>query len=65
MINNKKTYIGSEQNEYLAAQLYDKVAILINGLKVSKNVNSIGQNKLQLLQKRCHLNFEGEHIIFR
>ena len=42
MINNKKTYIGSEHNEIEAAKLYDKVAILINGLKVYDSLNIVG-----------------------
>jgi hypothetical protein len=35
MGNFKKVYIGAIENEEDAAQLYDKIAIIIHGLKVS------------------------------
>jgi hypothetical protein len=35
MGNFKKVYIGAISNEEDAAQLYDKIAIIIHGLKVS------------------------------
>jgi len=35
MGNQKKIYIGAIQNEDEAAALYDRIAILIHGLKVS------------------------------
>lgn len=34
MGNFKKMYIGAIENEQEAAQLYDKIAILVHGLKV-------------------------------
>lgn len=38
MGNFKKMYIGAIENEQEAAFLYDKIAILVHGLKVSSIV---------------------------
>jgi hypothetical protein len=35
MGNFKKMYVGAIETEHEAAQLYDKIAILVHGLRVS------------------------------
>ena len=37
MVNNKKMYVGAINNEHEAAQLYDKIAILVHGFRVRKH----------------------------
>ena len=52
MGNFKKMYIGAIEQEKEAALLYDRIAIMVHGLKVSliSKINRwpIGQNKLWL-----------------
>ena len=68
MNNKKKKYVGSFADEKDAAVLYDKVAILTHGLKVSHYlllirvfIYIIGENKLWLQQKLTNRNFEREY----
>ena len=55
MGNFKKVYVGAIESEREAAYLYDKIAIIIHGLKVTQTLTDsfIGQNKF-LLHKAWH-----------
>jgi hypothetical protein len=50
MGNFKKMYIGAIENEQEAAFLYDKIAILVHGLKVITNIN--GNYNIKFRRKR-------------
>ena len=39
MTNQKKKFIGKVESEYLAARLYDKHALLNDGIMASTNFN--------------------------
>ncbi len=47
MVNRKKKYLGTLQNEELAAKFYDKVAIQYQGAKAKTN---FAYNKQQIIQ---------------
>jgi len=41
MGNFKKMYIGAIENEREAALIYDRIAILVHGLKVTIHINNL------------------------
>ena len=60
MINKETVRIGAIKSELEAARIYDFLAILTEGLNVSKIIvqiyNIIGQNKLQLQHQAAENN---------
>lgn len=45
MGNFKKVYVGAIEDEKEAAYLYDKIAIILHGLKVSFHyIHNLGEN---------------------
>ncbi len=53
MGNFKKVYVGAIENEREAAYLYDKIAIILHGLKVTINfINNLGKDEFRLHEER-------------
>jgi len=50
MINQKKVYLGAIKTEHEAAQLYDHVAIISQGLNAKTNFSYSTQRVKQILE---------------
>lgn len=63
MNNKKKKYVGSFADEKDAAVLYDKVAILTHGLKVSISYYPTYQSLMSKLQAKTNFGYNKNQLM--